>query len=70
MARIGQQMFQGTGMNPADPNMMMNALDSPEFQAHMRDMLRRPEVIDQVSTTQRDLFNLPYESLTGSSVYF
>lgn len=49
MASIGRQMFQGTGMNPADPNMMMNALDSPEFQQHMRSMLRRPEVIDQVS---------------------
>lgn len=49
MASIGRQLFQGTGMNPADPNMMMNALDSPEFQQHMRSMLSRPEVIDQVS---------------------
>ncbi|CAO1620713.1 unnamed protein product [Parajaminaea phylloscopi] len=48
MARIGHNMFQGTGMNPADPNMMMNALDNPEFQAHMRESLRRPEVIDQM----------------------
>ncbi|CAO1612876.1 unnamed protein product [Sympodiomycopsis kandeliae] len=48
MASIGRQMFQGTGMNPADPNMMMNALDSEEFQQHLRSMLRRPEVIDQM----------------------
>lgn len=48
MANIGRNLFQGTGMNPTDPNMMMNALDSPEFQQHMRSMLRRPEVIDQV----------------------
>lgn len=53
MANIGRNLFQGTGMNPTDPNMMMNALDSPEFQQHMRSMLRRPEVIDQVcSATQ------------------
>lgn len=49
MASIGRNLFQGTGMNPADPNMMMNAMQSPEFQQHMRSMMRRPEVIDQVS---------------------
>ena len=48
MAGIGRSLFEGTGMNPTDPNMMMNAMESPQFQAHMRDVLRRPEVIDQV----------------------
>lgn len=54
MANIGRQLFQGTGMNPNDPNMMINAMESPEFQQQMRSALRRPEVIDQVSGRARE----------------
>jgi len=36
------------GMNPRDPNVMLGMLQNPEFLQHMRDMLSRPEVIDQI----------------------
>lgn len=36
------------GMNPRDPNVMMGMMQNPEFLQHMRDMLSRPEVIDQI----------------------
>lgn len=36
------------GMNPRDPNVMLGMMQNPEFLRHMRDMLGRPEVIDQV----------------------
>lgn len=36
------------GMNPRDPNVMLGMMQNPEFLRHMRDMLGRPEVVDQV----------------------
>ncbi|WFD34250.1 hypothetical protein MCUN1_001087 [Malassezia cuniculi] len=36
------------GMNPRDPNVMLGMMQNPEFLRHMRDMLGRPEVVDQI----------------------
>lgn len=36
------------GMNPRDPNVMLGMLQNPEFLQQMRDMLSRPEVVDQI----------------------
>lgn len=36
------------GMNPRDPNVMLGMMQNPEFLQQMRDMLGRPEVVDQI----------------------
>ena len=36
------------GMNPRDPNVMLGMMQNPEFLQHMRSMLARPEVVDQI----------------------
>ncbi|PWN47069.1 hypothetical protein IE53DRAFT_390805 [Violaceomyces palustris] len=41
-------MFGEMGLNPRDPNMMMGMMQSPEFMRHMREMLARPEVVEQI----------------------
>ncbi|KAJ1032434.1 hypothetical protein NDA16_000458 [Ustilago loliicola] len=40
--------FGGMGLNPRDPNMMMGLMQNPEVQRQMRDMMSRPEFIDQM----------------------
>lgn len=40
--------FGGMGLNPRDPNMMMGLMQNPEVQRQMRDMMARPEFIDQM----------------------
>lgn len=40
--------FGGMGMNPRDPNMMLGLMQNPEVQRQMRDMMSRPEFVDQM----------------------
>ena len=64
MARLlnesGGGMLGGMGINPRDPNMMLNMLQNPEVQRQMRDLMSRPEFIDQVS------FAVPTKLLSDS----
>lgn len=59
MAALNRDLFQGFGMNPNDPNMLMTALNQPEFQTQMRNMLQRPEVIDQIIASNSQLSQMP-----------
>lgn len=59
MAALNRDLFQGMGMNPNDPNMLMTAMQSPEFQTQMRNMLQRPEVIDQIIASNPQLSQMP-----------
>lgn len=59
MANLGRDLFQGTGMNPNDPNMLMTAMQSDEFRNHMRTMLSRPEVVDQIIASNPQLSAMP-----------
>ncbi|TFK22921.1 hypothetical protein FA15DRAFT_621728 [Coprinopsis marcescibilis] len=47
-AMAGFNPFSGMGVNPNDPNMLQNMMNSPEFLQQMSAMMSNPEVIDQV----------------------
>lgn len=59
MAHLGRNMFEGFGMNPNDPNMLMTAMQSDDFRNQMRSMLSRPEVIDQIIASNPQLAAMP-----------
>ncbi|UZJ54714.1 hypothetical protein CBS101457_004034 [Exobasidium rhododendri] len=59
MAALNRNMFEGMGMNPNDPNMLMTAMQSDEFRTQMRDMLSRPEVVDQIIASNPQLSQMP-----------
>ncbi|EPQ29638.1 uncharacterized protein PFL1_02857 [Pseudozyma flocculosa PF-1] len=40
--------FGQMGLNPRDPNMMLGMMQNPEVQRQMRDMMSRPEFVDQM----------------------
>ncbi|KAN0059710.1 hypothetical protein ACQY0O_008282 [Thecaphora frezii] len=40
--------FGGMGINPRDPNMMLGMMQNPEVQRHIRDLMSRPEFVDQM----------------------
>ncbi|KAH7100150.1 hypothetical protein BKA62DRAFT_707761 [Auriculariales sp. MPI-PUGE-AT-0066] len=44
----GLNPFAGMGVNPGDPNMMANMMESPEFLQQMSMMLSNPAVLDQM----------------------
>jgi ubiquilin len=59
MAALNRDLFQGFGMNPNDPNMLMTAMQSDDFRNQMRDMLSRPEVVDQIIASNPQLSQMP-----------
>ena len=59
MASLNRELFQGMGMNPNDPNMLMTAMQSDEFRTQMRNMLQRPEVVDQIIASNPQLSQMP-----------
>lgn len=59
MTALSRDLFQGFGMNPNDPNMLMTAMQSEDFRSQMRNMLQRPEVIDQIIASNPQLSQMP-----------
>ncbi|KAI0311883.1 hypothetical protein OF83DRAFT_710554 [Amylostereum chailletii] len=44
----GFNPFADMGLNPTDPNMLQNMLNSPEFLQQMSTMMSNPQVLDQI----------------------
>jgi len=47
-AMAGLNPFQDMGVNPNDPNMLQNMMNSPEFLQQMSGVLSNPQVMDQI----------------------
>jgi ubiquilin len=47
-AMAGLNPFQDMGLNPNDPNMLQNMMNSPEFLQQMSSALSNPQIMDQI----------------------
>ncbi|TFY74613.1 hypothetical protein EWM64_g9398, partial [Hericium alpestre] len=51
----GLNPFQEMGLNPNDPNMMQNMMNSPEFLQQMTSVMSNPAVLDQILASNPQL---------------